>query len=403
MSQAEPESKWNTLRKELATELQEILNWWSVEMVDEANGGFYGRIDGHNVLHSDADKGIILNTRILWTFAAAGRISGERSHRLIADRAYHAVRKHFHDEEHGGLYWLLRPNGDVVSGKKQVYAQAFGIYAMTEYHRLTGDQDALAFALTLFELLEKYSRDLVHRGYLEAFDQNWAVLDDVRLSDHDQNALKTMNTHLHMLEAYTNLARLVRTDKVLDALRNLILLFVERFIDPVTFHMYLFFDEHWNSQSNTISYGHDIECSWLLFEAAEVLADDSLLERVANVAESMAIIALKEGFDDIGGMMYERFEDGRYDTEKHWWVQAEAAVGFVNAWQISGDRNYLDRAIQVWQFIQDNIKDYKHGEWAWSVDVNGEINTSEDKAGPWKAPYHNARMCMEILNRQPGI
>jgi len=387
-----------TLQAEMEHELDAILQWWSDHTQDPLNGGFYGKIDGHNQLVPSSDKGVILNTRILWTFSAAARLTGQSKFQSIAQRAYDYLCNHFIDTLHGGLYWMLNHTGDPIDRKKQIYAQSFAIYGMSEYFLLTKEQKALNIALDLFQLIEKHSYDTKYGGYLEAFTQEWQLIDDLRLSDKDANEVKTMNTHLHILEAYTNLYRAAPNEQINQALRKLISCHIDKFIDAETGHLKLFFDEQWTSKSDAISYGHDIECSWLLLEAAEVLGDTALIDAVKKITLKMAEATLHEGRKADGSVIYEK-DGAHYDLEKHWWVQAEAVVGFYNAYQMTNDTTYLNAAIDCWAFIKSYIIDKDKKEWHWSIREDGSVNKEEDKAGPWKAPYHNGRMCMEIIHR----
>jgi len=390
--------KLTELKAEMEEELTSILSWWTEKMVDKTNGGFYGKIDGHNQLHPEADKGVILNTRILWAFSAAAILTKKSEYEIIAQRAFEYLVAHFLDKKNGGLFWMLDFKGNPTQTKKQIYAQAFGIYGLSEYYHLTKNKKAIELALELFEAIENYSFDKKHGGYFEAFTENWQPIEDLRLSEKDANEAKTMNTHLHILEAYTNLYRVFPNEKIGNALRGLIECFIEKFIDKKTKHLHLFFDEKWNSKSIAISYGHDIEGSWLLQEAADVLGDEILLKEVKNIALQMANVTLENGFDNLGGIMYEK-EKNHFDTEKHWWVQAEAVVGFFNVYEILKEEKFLEASLSCWDFIKKSILDKANGEWVWSTYPNGSINKIEDKAGAWKAPYHNGRMCLEILKR----
>ncbi|MEM6699709.1 MAG: AGE family epimerase/isomerase [Bacteroidota bacterium] len=387
-----------SFKDELSAELKSILEWWMNEMVDEDLGGFYGRIDGNNVLHPKAEKGLILNTRILWSFAAAYHLLSEAHYKKIADRAFDYLLDNFWDDTTQGLFWMLDATGKPTNTKKQVYGQAFGIYAFAEYYSISEDHRALEHALKLFDCIEQYSFDSTYGGYLEAFTGDWHPIADLRLSEKDANEAKTMNTHLHIMEAYTRLYEVRKDSKVEAALRKLIQDFLERFIHPQTKHLHLFFDEQWNVKSTAVSYGHDIECSWLLYEAAEVLGDDLLKEKVEKIALEIAEITLDEAIDETGGVIYES-ENRHQDKEKHWWVQAEAVVGFFNALELSGKKKYLTASLNCWTFIQQKILDRIYGEWKWSVTKDNLTNVTEDKAGAWKAPYHNSRMCIEIIKR----
>ncbi len=384
--------------QQLSQELQRILDWWMRHTVDEQYGGFIGQMDGQGVVHPQADKGIILNTRILWTFSAAARHSPLPAYRDMADRAFYYLLDHFWDSEAGGFFWTLDYLGQPLDTKKQIYAQAFAIYALSEYYLLTQKPEALTTARQTVALIEQYSLDKTRNGYLEAFDRQWQLLDDLRLSDKDANAAKTMNTHLHVLEAYTNLLRAEREPALHAALENLLGLFTEKFIDPQG-HLQLFFNENWQPQSELISYGHDIECSWLLLEAAEVLNDTAWETTAKTVALRMAAITLAEGVDTDGGLLNEADAHGLHDTDKHWWPQAEALVGFLNAWEISGEQKFYAAALHSWQFIQQYLLDSTLGEWRWRVDRAGVPDVSEDKVSQWKCPYHNGRACLEGMRR----
>lgn len=386
-----------SLREECLAELKNnILPYWRDKMVDHTNGGFYGRRDGFDKLDAEADKGVILNTRILWTFSLAGRRVSEEYHGL-ATRAHQYLIDRFIDHDEGGVYWMVDFKGNPSNTKKQIYAQAFAIYALSEYYFLSRDETSLKHARRLFDCIEQYSLDPIDNGYLEAFDRDWNLLDDLRLSEKDANEKKTMNTHLHILEAYTNLYRCWRDERLLRQLKNLIRLFIDKIITS-DFHFGLFFDEQWNLRSKEISYGHDIEGSWLLYEAAIVSEDEKLIRESAGIAVRMADVAINEGLDEDGGL---RNED--HNADKDWWPQAEAMVGLVNAGQISGKKEYLDTAVKVWNFIKRNIIDQKNGEWFWGISQSGEVIIHEDKAGPWKCPYHNSRAMFELDERLPRM
>ena len=380
-------------------ELTNILDWWAEKMPDHENGGFYGRIDGTGVLHPSADKNIILNTRILWTFSAAARRMGMHSYRHVADRAYRYLLDYFCDHEHGGVYWTLDYKGQPVQDKKQVYAQSFALYAVSEYYLLTYEPEVLAKAQRLFELMERHSLDKMRLGYFEAFSRDWQLIADLRLSDKDANEAKTMNTHLHVMEAYTNLYRAAPSPQVESALKAMILLFLDKFIDPQTAHLRLFFDENWNLKSDEISFGHDIEASWLLCEAAEVLGNKSLIKKTNHAAVLIAEATLREGIDPKdGGLFYTATpHEGITNPNKDWWPQAEAVLGFLNAWKIDGSPHFLQAAQRSWRFIAENLLDQAQGEWYWALKPDGRPDTGNDKAGPWKCPYHNGRACMEIM------
>ncbi|NIK80253.1 mannobiose 2-epimerase [Paenibacillus castaneae] len=379
-----------------------ILGFWMKHTVDEQNGGFYGFISRDLTVNPEAGKSLVLNTRILWTFASAYRILGNEQYLKIADRAYNYVKKHFIDNEFGGLYWMVDAAGSPLETKKQVYGQAFAIYAFSEYYRATGNEAALQQAIELFRTLERYSYDKEYKGYFEALTREWQETDDNSLSEKDLNEKKSMNTHLHVMEGYTNLYRVWKSDELHAKLKELIEITIKHIVNPDNAHFILFFDEQWNYRSEHISYGHDIEGSWLLFEAAEVLGDEALLEEVKAIAIRMAEATFNEGVDEDGGLLNEAGPDGLIDTHKDWWPQAEAVVGFYNAYQMTGEEKYRDAAVRSWSFIEDFIVDKEHGEWLWSVTRDGTPSDNIEKVSPWKCPYHNGRACFEMIERLKG-
>lgn len=382
---------------DMQQELQHILAYWINYATDNEHGGFYGRIGEANTIDAQADKGSVLNSRILWAFSAAYNQTHQSEYLAIADRAFEYLISFFFDIIHGGVYWTVDYKGMPKDSKKQVYAQAFALYAISEYYRCRQSAPAFETAIRLFETIEKYSYDTVNGGYFEAFARNWQPLQDSRLSSKDANEKKSMNTHLHLLEAYTGLYRNWPDHLLKKRMAALIKDFMEHIIDRNTYHLSLFFDENWTVKSHTISYGHDIEAAWLLYEAAEVLQDKDLLQKAARSAIAMAHAAA-EGIDKDGGLWYE-YEGNHFTREKHWWPQAEAMVGFFNAWQLGNDMRYLDYSIGAWRFVQQHILDKQYGEWFWGVQEDNSIMTGQDKAGIWKCPYHNSRACLEIIRR----
>lgn len=392
--------KLEALREEVKDELvNDILPFWMNRMTDREQGGFYGRIDGNNCLHPDAPKGAILNARILWTFSAAFRLLKKPEYLEAATRAKRYLLDFFYDKQYGGIFWELNADGTPSDAKKQIYALGFAIYGLSEYARATGDREALEYAVRLFEVIEKYSFDPVQNGYVEALTREWQPIQDMRLSDKDENEKKTMNTHLHILEPYANLYRVWKDERLEKQLRNLIKVFVTRILDAESGHLNLFFEEDWSNKYHIISYGHDIEASWLIHEAALVLGDQGLLAEIEPVIVKIARAA-DEGLNRDGSMIYENFVDKqKVDRELHWWVQAENVVGHINLYQYFHDEDALHKALKCWQFIKENLIDGEGGEWYWSRYADGTVNRKDDKAGFWKCPYHNGRMCMEIIER----
>ncbi len=386
-------------KHEVEQELHRIMDFWLSRMPDQHHGGFLGGLDFFGKPVPDAPKGIILNTRILWTFSTVAQQSQKHEHIEMAKRAYQYLLDHFLDRDFGGVVWTVDYQGKTQNSRKQIYAQAFFIYALSAYYQLTKEQQALDLAISLFDLLEEKATDPIHGGYLDAFDKKWKELDDMRLSEKDLNEKKILNTHLHLLEAYSSLAQVYPNSKVKQALNKLLQLFKEKFI-RADFHLNMFFDEHWNIKSQLVSYGHDIETSWLLYEAAEEIATPTDLEETGELAIQMTKTFVAEGITTDGGVLNE-FDraTGHLDTDYHWWPQIEAIVGLINAWQLSKDEQFLTQALKVWEFTKNNLFDLEHGEWHWSVNQDLKPDQSQVKAGFWKCPYHNGRGCLEILKR----
>ena len=409
-----------------------ILRFWLDKMQDKENGGFYGQMTGEGELVKTADKGGILNARILWSFSAAYRVLRKPEYLEAATRAKEYIIEHFIDEEYGGTYWSLDYKGNPKDTKKQFYAIGFMIYGLSEYARATGDHEALEYAIQLYECIEEHSLDKQYNGHIEACTREWGEIADMRLSELDANFPKSQNTHLHIIEPYTNLFRALKELDAIEnatndyglkpyvgqfttvnisvdpdivirleaSLRNLINIFTDKILNPQTHHLDLFFDMDWKREAGALeSYGHDIECSWLLHEAALVLGDDIVLKKVEPIVQMVAK-ASEKGLNEDGSMVHEaNLDTGYVDTDRHWWVQAENVVGWINIYQYFGDEDALQKALNGWQYIKDNLIDREGGEWWWSRDPQRNINRKDDKAGFWKCPYHNSRMCLEILER----
>ena len=423
----------NILKSEVLDVLENnILRFWLDKMQDKENGGFYGQMTGEGELVKTADKGGILNARILWSFSAAYRVLRKPEYLEAATRAKEYIIEHFIDEEFGGTYWSLDYKGNPKDTKKQFYAIGFMIYGLSEYARATGDHEALEYAIQLYECIEEHSLDKQYNGYIEACTREWGEIADMRLSELDANFPKSQNTHLHIIEPYTNLFRALKELDAIEnatndyglkpyvgqfttvnisvdpdivirleaSLRNLINIFTDKILNPQTHHLDLFFDMDWKREAGALeSYGHDIECSWLLHEAALVLGDDIVLKKVEPIVQMVAK-ASEKGLNEDGSMVHEaNLDTGYVDTDRHWWVQAENVVGWINIYQYFGDEDAIQKALNGWQYIKNNLIDREGGEWWWSRDPQRNINRKDDKAGFWKCPYHNSRMCLEILER----
>lgn len=395
--------KLGEYKRGMENELHDILSWWMQWSIDTDHGGFVGKIDHDNRIYAEAAKGSVLNSRILWAFSAAYSLAHRGEYLKIAERAFHYNAENFIDKEFGGVYWSVDFTGKPLDTKKQVYALAFSVYGLTEFYLASKNENAKRIAIYIYNDILTHSYDETFGGYIEALTKDWKPLDDLRLSSKDANEKKSMNTHLHLLEAFANLYR-VWPDKTLKKrIVEIIRIFFDHIIDQKTNHLILFFDDEWNPKSNVISYGHDIEAAWLIQEAAHIIEDDLLLDEAKTRSVKMANAAAK-GLDSDGGLWYEYDVSKECLTrQKHSWPQAEAMIGFFNAWQVTGDEKFLRRSLQSWEFVKQYMIDNKLGEWYWGVNADHSPMKQEEKLGIWKCPYHNSRACIEIIHRIDNI
>ncbi len=385
-------------KKELQNELSELLNFWQKNTIDNEFGGFYGKLDNSNKVFPHAPKGSVLNSRILWTFSAAYNLTGNMDYLNTAERAFVYIIDHFIDKKYGGVYWSVDYKGDPLDTKKQIYALSFAIYGLSEFYQCNKNEQAKKLAIELYNLIVEHSYDTINGGYIEALSADWMEINDLRLSKKDANEKKSMNTHLHVLEGFSNLYRIWPNEGLNKKITELIHIFLDHIIDKKSNHLILFFDEEWNVKSDIISYGHDIEAAWLIQEATEVIGDKELLEKIKIKSVKLANAAA-EGLDKDGGLWYEyNANENHLIKEKHSWPQAESMIGFFNAWQINGDERYLEKSVNSWRFTQQHILDKVNGEWFWGVTENYSL-MEEDKVGIWKCPYHNSRACIELIRR----
>jgi len=380
-----------------------ILPFWINRVADRAAGTFLGALSNDLVPDRSVERGALLSARILWTYAAAYRQYREPACLAMADFAYADLMHRYHDEKHGGLFWSIAANGKMLRDRKQVYGQAFAIYALSEYHAATGQHAPLERAIAIHRLLEAHARDPRDGGYLEAFQRDWSPIADMRLSASDQNDPKSQNTLLHVMEAYTNLLRVWPDAGLRQALADLVGIMLTRVIDPATGHLGLFFAHDWTPRSDRISYGHDIEAAWMLTAAATVLGDAALTARVQPLAVKIAAVTLAEGVDADGGVYTLGDATGIIDSTKEWWPQAEAVIGFLNAHQLSGEDRFLQAALRTWNFIETRLIDRKNGEWFRGVTRDGKLIALFEKVGFRKCPCHNGRMGLEAVRRLRAI
>jgi cellobiose epimerase len=389
------------LRSEL---IGNVLPWWQRAVFDEAGRLLGGRRNDGAVL--DVPRSAVLATRLLWTFASAQtRLASDPAAAQATHRAWDWVTGPQTDAVHGGVFWSVDADGAVAADHKQTYAQAFAIYAFTACHAAQAAKPgettpALDKALQLFDLLQAHAFDPLDGGCWEGCSREWAVLADTRLSDKEPQAPKSMNTMLHVLEALTELLRHHRSQRVALRLRELLELFLDALWLPAQRCFGLFFTRDWQCLTPQVSYGHDIETAWLLVRAAEVLGDDRLLLRTRHVALRAADAVLERGIAADRSVLGEGRFDGRItDDRRHWWCQAEAVVGFWDAWQHGGDPRHAQAAWNAWQYIERHHVDPVGGDWFKTLDAQGRVIDAVPKAGPWECPYHHVRSGLEMMER----
>jgi mannobiose 2-epimerase len=376
-----------------------ILPFWMAHVVDKAHGGFYGAVTHDLQVHHDVPRSAILCARILWTYAAAYRRWGAEPYLSMAQWAYDYLTSVFWDQEYGGVYWHVDSQGHPVADRKHHYAQAFAIYGLSEYYRATQEPHSLRLAQRLYHLLETHAYDPVHGGYIEGSSREWDALADMRLSDKEPHCRKSMNTLLHILEAYTNLLQVWGAAHLQAQLSALLELFLGQIVDPGTKHYRLFFDDGWHSLLETVSFGHDIEGSWLLVEAADAVGDPALLARAGDCAVRLATAVYREGRDGDGSLFSEAGPQGVLAGSKEWWGQAEGMVGFYAAYQLTGRVEFAQASHRCWTYIQTHLVDRVHGDWFKRLQRDGTPDPTSYKVGPWECPYHQARACFEMLDR----
>jgi len=387
------------LRKEISDNLTgNLLPYWSSKLVDTLNGGFYGRVDFNEKIYPDAEKGGILNARILWTFSSAFRILHDSSYLMLATRARDYIMNHFIDREYGGGYRTVKSTGEPGDTRKHILTESYFIYALAEYYRATGDNEALSAAINIFKSIEKYALDRESNGYFEVFTRDWKRSPDQLLAEKSPKDEKTMISHLHLVEAYAGLYRVWPDKRMEERLRNILEVFDEKVVDKKSFHTIYFLDKEWNATTQIDSYGHDIEASWLIVEAARLLKDTELTGHVEKLSLKIADAAA-EGLMKDGSLLTEKDRaTGHIKTVRSWWEQAETIVGYLNAFELTADEKYLEISVNCWNYTKQHFVDYKNGGWHSLVLETGEPAGS-DKANYWTCPYHNGRMCLEVIER----
>lgn len=381
------------IRKEL---VNGIIPFWK-NLRDDEYGGYYGLLDYDLNLDKKAEKGCILNSRITWFFANAYLLLKDESLLDEAKHGYEFLKNKCLDKEYGGIYWSLNYDGTPKDTTKHTYNQAFCIYALSTYYAASKDAEALKIAMQLFEKIETTCMD--EAGYLEAFTRDFKPESNEKLSENGVLADKTMNTLLHVFEAYTELYRVSKEIKVKERLMWIMDVFADKVYNPKLHRQEVFFDKNYNSIIDLHSYGHDIETAWLMDRGTEVLGDETYTERMGAITRDLTSQIYKVAFD--GHSLANECEKGVVNEHRVWWVQAEAIVGFLNGYEKDPQKKeYLEAAESIWEFIKEHVMDKREGsEWFWEVDKEGKPYEGRPIVEPWKCPYHNGRMCMEVIRR----
>lgn len=387
--------------EEVRTHLvRDIIPFWK-KMRDDEHGGYYGWLDYDLTLDKKAEKGCILNSRILWFFSNAYMLLGDESLLAEAKHGYEFMRRHCMDREAGGVYWSLAYDGTPADTTKHTYNQAFSIYALSSYYDASKDESALAAAIELFHIIEERCTDEI--GYREAFDRDFREIENDKLSENGVIADKTMNTLLHVFEAYTELYRVSGNADVKKRLVWILDTIADKVYNPALHRQEVFFDREMHTILDLHSYGHDIETAWLLRRGTDVLGEKSYEEKMLPIILDLTGQVYKAAFD--GHSLANECEKGVVDEKRIWWVQAETVVGFLNGYQLAPEhREYLDAAASEWRFIREHVIDRREGsEWYWLVDKAGVPVAGKPIVEPWKCPYHNGRMCFEVIRRNIDV
>lgn len=374
-----------------------IIPFWN-RLKDEKNGGFYGYVDNNQKPDKKSVKGVILNSRILWFYSASYQLLKKPELLAMADHAYHFLTEHCFDSQYGGVYWSVNYDGSVADDTKHTYNQAFAIYALAAYYQASRRKEALNFAYVLYHVIEEKCRD--NDGYLEAFHRDFSPASNEKLSENGVMAERTMNTLLHLLESYSELYRADPFYEVGDSIRNILKLFKGKIYNQEKKICNVFFDRDYHSLINLESFGHDIESSWLIDRGCHVLGDTAYQKEMSPIINGLAEGSYQNGIDKTAHAMNNECEDGKTDCQKIWWVQAEAVTGFYNAYQKNpAKKEYLKISEEIWNYIQKYMIDKKSGEWMESITENNEPIPGQPLVHPWKCPYHNGRMCIEMIQR----
>ena len=392
------------MKDEIKNELlNDIIPFWN-NLRDDEFGGWYGLVDSNLKLDKKGEKGVILHSRILWFYSNAYMALKDPKLLDNAKHAYEFLTEKCYDKEYGGVYWSMNYDGTVLDDMKHSYCQAFFIYALSSYYRASGDKNALKIVYEVMDLVEKHHADNV--AYKEKLSRDWTKeLANDELSENGLMADKTMNTTLHLMEAYTELYLADHNPKVLERLKFQLDVSYDKIYDKKNHKLFVFFDKDLNEIGNVHSYGHDIEATWLTDRALDVIGDEEYAKKFREMDKDIVANIAKVAYDKESGSLLNEVDKGIVNRQRVWWVQAESVVGFLNAYQRKyGGKEYLEIAENIWNYIKNNIVDKREGgEWIWDLNDKGELDPARNVVDPWKCPYHNGRMCLEAIRRLEEI
>nr|WP_246596209.1 AGE family epimerase/isomerase [Bacillus alkalicola] len=376
-----------------------ILPFWKTHAVDEYGDGFHGYLFFDLSIDKECDHICLLYSKILWSFSAAYRKFKQEDDLKVAQRSFDYMMEHFLDKEHGGFYWSVdEKNGLGKDTNKHMYNQAYAIYGLTEFFQASGVEEALEQGKQLYHLLEKNGVDAENGGYFEAFSREWQQDSELSHKVHELHVSKSIKTHLQLLEAYTNLYRVWDDEGLKASLERLFDIIVEKVLNGDN-HFHVYFNNRWEPDSSLVSYGRDLEGSWILTEAAKVLRCERRMDMIKTTAVDIVNACLEGGVEEDGSFIHESIGEEVTDGDRVWWVQSEGLVALLNAYELSGENKYLTHFNNLWEYIRDYYIDQKHGEWYWQLTSENEIDTSKPIVETWKGPDHNTRGLMESMER----
>jgi len=377
------------MRAQLRQESHSILSFWTKYMLDNDNGGIYGLMDAEHVIHRESEKSLVLHMRCLWAFSHAARTSGNRQYGEIASQLFEYVGKHFHDAEYGGWIWTVDYRGKSIDTRKHVYGQFLAIYALTEYFRWTKDEVALQLAMTTHRQIESLCRDATGKGYINTFETDWSPCSDFRMVKGEDNAPIHVGVLIHSIEALTELYHESGDELVRSRLFELSMLFHNELINPGTGHLLIYLDEDWQSVSDEVRVGHEVEYAWLALEAAEALGNAELTESCKKVSVSLTDLA-RTTADKNSALFFDKKIGRKTVRIWRWWDQAEMMLALWYAYKYTGKDTYLQELGRLWRFVATKIHDKQYGDWHFNV-RSRRRGYKGYAAGPWKTPYHAYR------------